>query len=92
LLELFDVTRTRKLVLPSSCTDQVLPQVSVEPPSTAVCSLVLSVLSVFAAVQEVPPSQESWTLMLLVPEVLSSHQSRRTSMPVTEESGGMEMP
>jgi hypothetical protein len=53
---------------------------------------VVSVLSVFAAVQEVPPSQESSTLMLLVLKVLSSHQSRRTSMPVMEESDGMEMP
>ena len=87
---LFDVTRTRKLALLNSPSDQVLPQVSVELPSTAVWSAVVSVASVFAAVHDVPPFQESSTLMLLVPEVLSSRQSSRTSMPVMVAFPGRE--
>ncbi len=52
----------------------------------------VSVLSVFVAVQEAPPSHDSSTLMLLVPEVLSSVQSRSTSMPLMEQPPGTEMP
>ncbi len=52
----------------------------------------VSVLSVFVAVQEVPVFQESAALMLLVPEALSSLQSRSTSMPLMEQPDGMEMP
>jgi len=88
---LFDVTRTRKLALLNSPSDQALPQVSVELPSIAECSLVVSVLSVLAAVHDVPPFQDSSTLMLLVPEVLSSRQSSRTSMPVMVAPPGREM-
>ena len=85
-LSLLEVSRTRKLASLSSATVQVRPQVSDKPPRTVVCSVVVSWVSVWAAVQEVPPSQESSTLMLWVPEVLSSHQSSRTSIPAMSQS------
>jgi hypothetical protein len=84
-------TRTRKLALLSSDRVQVRPQVSVGLPRVAVCSLVVSVGSDLALVQEVPPSQESCMLMLFVRAVLSNHQSSRTSIPVTVASSGREM-
>src|SRR3972149_6255633 len=88
---LLEVMRSRKLSLLSSAAAQLLPHVSVLPPRTAVCSSVVPVLSVLAAVQDAPLSQESSTLVLLLPMVLSSHQSRRISMPLTEHPEGMEM-
>ena len=86
-----EVSRTRKFASLSSATVQAYPHASSGPPKVAVCSEVVAVVSVFAVVQEVSPSQESSTLMLLVPSVLSSHQSRRTSMPLTEQPEGIEM-
>jgi hypothetical protein len=86
------ITRTRKFAFPRSVGLQVRPHVSAEPPSVNVARLVPSVPVAFAAVQVVPPSQDSCTHILGVPDVLSARASSRTSIPATAEPAGTVMP
>jgi hypothetical protein len=86
------MTRTRKFALPKSAGLHERPQVSAAPPSVNVARLVPSVPVAFAAVQVVPPSQDSCTHILGVPEVLSDRASSRTSIPAIAEPAGTEMP
>ena len=53
---------------------------------------VVSVGVTFAAVQDVPPFQESWTHIAGVPEVESDRASRRTSIPWTAWPAGTASP
>jgi hypothetical protein len=86
------ITRRRKFAFPKSAGLHVRPHVSAAPPSVNVARLVPSVPVAFAAVQVVPPSQESWTHIVGVPEVLSARESSRTSIPAIAEPAGTEMP
>src|SRR5262245_39975986 len=86
---LLDVTLSLKFALLRSAAVQLRPQVSVGDPNTVVCSAVVSTVSVFIGVHVAPPSDECSTLMLLVPIVLLSRQSRRTSMPLTLQLVGV---
>jgi len=86
------VTRTRKLTSLNSAMVQVLLQVSAGPPMMTVVSVIGSALFDCKAVQEVPPSQERSTSILLLPATSSSHRSRRTSMPAMTQPAGIEIP
>ena len=86
------VALTRKLEFVKSDVDQVRPHVSEGLPRITVCSVVVSSVSVFAAVHVVPPSQDNSTSMRLPPPVLSSHQSSLTSMPLMLQASWMENP
>jgi hypothetical protein len=68
------------------------PHVSAAPPSVNVARLVPSVPVVFAAVQVVPPSQESCTHIRGDPDALSARASRRTSMPAIADPPGIAKP
>jgi hypothetical protein len=86
------MTRTRKFAFPKSAGLHERPHVSAAPPSVNVARLVPRVPVVFAAVQVVPPSQDSCTHILGVPAVLSARASSRTSIPAIAEPAGTEMP
>jgi len=86
------ITRRRKLALARFAALHVRPHVSVAPPRVAVARLVPSVGVAFAAVQVVPPSQESCTHIRGEPDVLSARASRRTSMPAIADPSGIAKP
>lgn len=79
VLEAMLVMRTRRLA--SSPVVQVCPQASPAPPKMYMASDVVKFVLVWAAVQVVPPSQESSMQDLGEPDVESTFISRRTSMP-----------
>ena len=64
--------RRRKLVLEKSPSAQLRPHVLLTPPSVVVPVVVVSVAVLWAAVQVVPPSQDSCTHILGAPDVLSA--------------------
>ena len=86
------ITRTRKFVSVKFPELHVRPQLSVALPRINVFMLVPSVTVDFAAVQVVPPSQESCTHITGELDVLSARASRRTSIPLIVAPVGMEKP
>ena len=86
------MTRTLKFASERSAAVQLRPQVFAAPPSMRVAVVVPSVAVDCAAVQDTPPSHESWTHIFGEPDVLSARASRRTSMPCTVAPAGNVIP
>ena len=86
------MTRTRKFTFAKFAGLHVRPHVSVGLPRIKVLMLVPRVAVDFAAVQVVPPSQESCTHILGELAVLSARASRRTSIPAMAAPVGIEKP
>jgi hypothetical protein len=86
------ITRNLKFAFARSAALHARPHVSAVPPSVNVASVVPRVAVVLAAVHVVPPSGDTCTHILGVPDVLSARASSRTSMPATEDPLGTEIP